>query len=111
MARFCGKVGYGETVEVRPGSWDDVIVERTYYGDVVLDKAVFKDGDGVVKDVTVQNVISIVADSYANEHISNIRYVEWAGAVWVVDNVAQSRPRLTLRLGGVYNGPRPDPTP
>jgi hypothetical protein len=36
-----------------------------------------------------------------------MRYVEWAGVRWDVTDVEVQRPRLILRLGGVYHGPLP----
>ena len=35
MAKFFGIVGYAETVQVKPGVWQDVITEYKYYGDEV----------------------------------------------------------------------------
>src|SRR5690606_42029974 len=66
--RFYGKVGYGETVEVSNGIWEDVITERSYFGDIVRNTRKLKDGESVNDDLTVNNSISIVADPYANEH-------------------------------------------
>jgi hypothetical protein len=107
MKRFYGKVGYGASVETAPGVWNDVITEVSYYGDVVRNSRVLREGDRVNDDLSVGNSISIVADAYANEHFFAIRYVEWAGALWVVTDVEVQSPRLLLRLGGVYNGPKP----
>lgn len=106
MARFCGKVGYGETVETSPGAWQDVITEKLYFGDVVRNTLKFQEGQSINDDLTVNNSISIVADAYANEHIFAIRYVEWTGVLWTVVSVEVQSPRLLLRLGGVYNGPK-----
>ena|SRR5690606_27285653 len=109
--RFYGKVGYGETVEVSNGIWEDVITERSYFGDIVRNTRKLKDGESVNDDLTVNNSISIVADPYANEHFFAIRYIEWAGTLWKVSDVeVQQGPRLLLRLGGVYNGPTASPT-
>lgn len=105
MAKFHGAVGYGETVESRPGVWEDVITEKTYFGDVIRNSRGLKEGEGVNLDLSVGNSISIVADAYANEHFFAIRYIRWAGALWTVSNVDVQSPRLVLRLGGVYNGP------
>lgn len=107
MARFCGEVGYGYTVEVRPGVYDDVITERVYYGDVLRNTRKSEKGESVNNDITVGNSITVVADAYANEHFFAIRYVKWAGVLWTVSDVEVQSPRLTLRLGGVYNGPTP----
>ena len=107
MARFFGRVGYGETVETEPGVWVDQIVENSYYGDVVRNSRELREGENLNKDLSVQNSISIMADEYANEHFFAIRYVEWAGSLWTISSVEVQRPRLLLRLGEVYNGPTP----
>jgi hypothetical protein len=106
MNRFYGKVGYGVTVETSPGVYEAVITEFPYYGDVVRNSLKFKEGQSVNNDLTVGNSISVVADAYANEHFFAIRYVVWRGTYWAVDEVEVQSPRLLLRLGGVYNGPK-----
>lgn len=113
MARFSGRIGYGESVETAPGVWEDQIVERSYYGDVVRNARNLREGENLNFDLSVQNSISIVADAYANDHFFAIRYVEWAGALWTISSVEVQSPRLLLRLGEVYNGPTPAvaPTP
>jgi hypothetical protein len=113
MARFHGRVGYGESVEAAPGVWEDQIVEREYYGDVIRNARSLQEGENLNFDLSVRNSISIVADAYANNHFFSIRYVEWAGALWTVQSVEVQSPRLILRLGEVYNGPTPAvaPTP
>lgn len=108
MAKFHGKIGYGETVEVTPGVHRDVIVERQYFGDVIRNTRNLAEGENLNKDLSLGNSISIVADAYASEHFFAIRYVEWAGVLWTVDAVEVQRPRLILRLGEVYNGPIPE---
>lgn len=116
MARFYGRVGYGESVEVLDeddkgtGVWVDEIVEYSYYGDVVRNARNLQEGENLNFDLSVQNSISIVADAYANEHFFAIRYIEWAGTLWTVSAVEVQSPRLLLRLGEVYNGPTPRST-
>lgn len=110
MAKFYGAIGYGESVESAPGVWRDVITERSYFGDVIRNTRKLREGESVNDDITVQNSISIVADAYASEHFFAIRYIRWAGTLWTVTDVEVQSPRLILRLGGVYNGPK-DPTP
>lgn len=105
MAKFFGSIGYGETVETKPGVYEDVITEKQYYGDVVRNSRGLVEGDKVNNDISVGNSISIVADAYANEHFFAIRYIRWAGVLWTVSDVDVQSPRLLLRLGGVYNGP------
>ena len=106
MAKFFGKVGYAEKVESAPGVWKDDITEYEYYGDVVRNNRKLEENEKVNFDISVGNSISIVADEFANEHIFAMRYVEWRGALWTVKDVEVQSPRLLLRLGGVYNGPK-----
>lgn len=107
MAKFFGKVGYGTTVDNGNGVHEQVITERMYSGDVIRNSRRLEFGEKVNDNLTVGNSISIVADAYANDHFFAIQYVEWAGTLWKVENVDVESPRLILRLGGVYNGPRP----
>ena len=105
MARFYGEVGYGETEETAPGVWSDVIVRRPYYGDITRNSRSLREGEHLNNDISVSNMISIVADAYAQDHFHAIRFVDWSGASWTVTEVEVQSPRLNLRLGGVYNGP------
>ncbi len=109
MARFFGVVGYGSSTEIESGIWSDVITEREYYGDVTYTQRRLQEADKLNDDIVTSNAISIVADAYAYENFVDIRYVEWAGTLWTVDTVEVQSPRLLLRLGGVYNGPRTEP--
>lgn len=106
--KYFGKVGYGKSSEGVEGVWADVITERNYYGDIVKDTRRLVQGTDVNPDITTGNSIEIVADAYAMEHFDAIKYAELgAGRFWAVTEIEQKRPRLILRLGGVYNGPRP----
>ena len=105
MARFHGNVGFGDSEESAPGVWTDAITEKPYFGDVVRNTRYLRDGENLNSDLSVGNMISIVADAYANEHFHAIRYVEWAGSLWTVTAVEVQAPRLLLTLGEVYNGP------
>lgn len=104
MAKFCGKIGYIETVEVKPGIWDEKIVERLYYGDLTRNTSRFQSSGGVNDDINVSNNISIIADPYANENFHHMRYATFMGTKWKITNVEVQFPRLILTVGGVYNG-------
>jgi hypothetical protein len=106
MAKFHGAIGYGQNVETAPQVWQDVITEKIYTGDVIRNTRRLDEGEKLNNDLSVGNSISIIADAYANLHFFAIRYIEWAGALWTVSDVEVQSPRLLLRLGGVYNGPR-----
>lgn len=110
MAKFFGRVGYASgQEEVAPGVFEDVIVEREYYGDVGRNTRELSEGEHLQKDLSVGNEISIIADAYANDHFFAMKYVEWAGVLWTISSVEVQRPRLLLRIGEVYNGPKAEP--
>jgi hypothetical protein len=109
MAKFYGKIGYGTTVNKGMGVAEDVIVEYYARGDVIRNSRELKEGESVNNDISISNSISIVMDAYARANFFAIRYIEWMGALWTVTSVEQQGPRLLMRLGGVYNGPRATP--
>lgn len=108
MARFYGNVGYGTTEEIpeNSGVWVAQMTERSYRGDVIRNARRFDQGDTVHGDISVSNSVSIVADAFAYGHFHEIKYVKWAGVYWIVTSVEVQHPRLLLRLGEVYNGPK-----
>lgn len=104
MARFCDVIGIAQSnVETRPGVYEDVIIERKYYGDV-LSNTRRLEGEKVNQDISVDNSISIIGDSFTNTFHA-LRYIRWMGTLWIISSVEMKAPRLILRLGGVYNGP------
>lgn len=104
MPKYFGKVGFVESVETAPGIWDDRIVERSFYGDVVRDLRRLQNRTKLNDDVTITNSFSIVADKYAYANFHKIRYLEYMGTKWKVESVdASTPPRLTLDVGAVYN--------
>lgn len=110
MARFYGKIGFGEAVKTAPGVTKDVITELKYFGDVLRDSIRSENGQTINPDITLGNSLSIVSNKYALEHINDMRYVNWRGRNWKIDSVEEQYPRLILRMGGIYTGPTP-PTP
>lgn len=104
MAKFYGKVGYAETTQTVPGVWTDSITERMYFGDVLSGSTRWVNADGLNDDLKITTRISIMADAFANEHFSKIKYCEWMGTKWKVVEITPQRPRLLLTLGGEYNG-------
>lgn len=106
MARYYGIIGFAEgQAETVPGVWDEVIVERPYYGDVVRITRRLQGGEHLNDNITVSNEISIVSDPYALQNFHAIRYVAWMGTKWKVTSVEVQYPRLILSIGDEYHGP------
>lgn len=110
MAKWYGKIGYAVTEQTEPGLWEEMVVERDYYGDMTSDRRKRQTSDNVNDNLTLANVISIIADPFAYSNCSNIAYVEVMGARWKVSDIEVQYPRLILTIGGVYNGNSPRAT-
>lgn len=107
--RVSGVIGYGEQTKIRPGVVDDVITERKFRADVVRPPASGPEEAGKVNDDLKVNVtLSVVATAYHSAHVHAIRYISWKGQLWKVSNVEVNHPRLIMRLGGLYHGPKAD---
>lgn len=103
MAKFHGIIGFAVTEETSRGIWEETIVERTYYGDLLKNSRRLDNTSQVNDSINVSNRISIVADPYAALNFHAIRYVEFMNAKWKVSEVEVQYPRLILTIGGLYN--------
>lgn len=103
--KFSGVVGFWKKdVEVKRGVFKSQIIRRPYTGDVLRDKRRFRTSENQNDEFTISNQISILADLYFRQNWASIKYVEWNGVKWKVSDVDVNYPRITVSLGGVYNG-------
>lgn len=101
-------MGFGIATQGVPGVINDTITERDYKGDVLRSNKNFDESsNGVNDNLKLSNRVSIVADDFANQNASVIRYAIVGGVRWKVTNIEVAAPRLILTLGEVYNGPTP----
>ena len=111
MARYYGRIGFLKDEvesEDRPSRYVPQMEERFYTGKLVKNYARQQSSDKSVDDVDLGNDISIVADEYAMNNFSSMKYVEFMGTLWEVKSVSVERPRLRISFGGVYHGPTPE---
>lgn len=105
MAKFYGPIGYAKSVEVTPGVWRDEITEHNCTGEILKSSTRWtSSSDSTNDDLTLNNQISILADPYACQNSSWMKYVRYMGINWKITNVEVQYPRLILTVGGVYNG-------
>lgn len=107
MSKWFGKIGYAIQKETEPGIWEDKIVERDYYGDLLTDNRKRQINNNVLDEITLSNMVSIIADPFAYNNCSCMAYAEIMGARWKISEVEVKPPRLNLTIGGVYNGNTP----
>lgn len=109
MARYYGVIGYAVTCEQvdesgnPTGVWVDEITERRYYGEVTKNLTRWQNANGINDNLGISNKISIIADPYAYQNFSHIKYAEWMGVKWKVTDIEVARPRLIMSIGGEYN--------
>lgn len=104
MARYYGKIGYADTVETRPGIWEETIIEHSYQGDATRNtRRISQMNEQINDNINVSMDISIVADPYAYQNFHKIKYITYLGSKWKVNNVEVNFPRLILHIGDVYN--------
>lgn len=105
MAKYYGAVGFASTYEDpnSPGDYISEIVEKSYYGEVIKNRRSWQQSGNLNDNLTINNEISIVADTYAYHNLHEVVYITWLGTKWKVNNIDVQYPRLTLSIGGVYN--------
>lgn len=105
MAKWHGKIGYIEQVESSPGIWVEQVTERNYSGDILRNHSGWSSSsEGTNDNLTVNNQISIIADTFAKQNSQFMKYIELMGAKWKITGIDVQYPRLVLTIGGVYNG-------
>lgn len=108
MAKYHGMIGYAVAVDRGNGIFEEEMTEHPAFGDLTRWSKHDEAGSSVNDDIRLQNDISIIMDPFSTQNYSRIRYATFMGERWKVSSVTVERPRLTLSMGGVYNGPTPD---
>lgn len=102
MGKFYDVIGFLDEVEKAPDIWTPDITERYYSGDT-LPNYIRNDSNDINDSVVLNYKFSILADTYALNHMQDIRYVKYFNSKWKVTNVEPNTPRLIITVGGVYN--------
>lgn len=105
MAKFHGKVGYEIVSEDphKPGVWVPTVVERRYYGNITRIINTITDSSSLTDDFRLNMELELMADGFAMQNFSCIRYVEYMGSKWEVTAAQIRGPRIIVNFGGVYN--------
>ena len=104
MPRYYGKIGYFDTVEARPGIWEEQIIEKTYKGDLTRNTRRISQGTDKINDnINFSMDVSILADPYAFQNFHKIKYITYMGSKWKVSNIQVQFPRLILYISELYN--------
>jgi hypothetical protein len=105
VAKWHGIIGYIKPVETSPGVYGVETIERNYHGNIIRNSRGWSTpSEGTNDNLTLNNQISIIADSFATTNSGFMKYAEIMGAKWKITNVEIQYPRLSLTIGGLYNG-------
>lgn len=113
MAKWFGKIGFAISRETTSGTgsaargtgiWVNDIFEKSYYGDILRHSHSFSESDGLNDDIHITNEISVIADPFALDHWQMMKYIVLSGTKWKISQVTILYPRITITVGGLYNG-------
>ena len=109
MGKFSGLIGFvSNSGETYPGSgiYDTSVIERTYCGDIQKATNRYPSDSSIATTLKLDNIFSFVMDPYIYANHGNIAYIIYSGTCWKVEKIDIQRPRITISVGGVYNGPK-----
>lgn len=104
MAKFYGNIGFVIMKETAPGVYRPTETLKPYKGDLLSSVKRWEPSEYVNDDLSLNNRVSILADSFAYENLGSMKFVEQYGTRWKITAAEEQRPRIILSIGGVYNG-------
>ena len=105
MAKIRTKIGFNNTVEASPGVFlPGDPIEKTYSCLVLSISNAPQTTENLNDDLKMSVRLRIVADKYLNTNVGNMKYAVYLGSKWKITKIDVKYPRLTLTLGGLYNG-------
>ena len=102
MPKCSGVIGYSLVVETQPGIWSETIIDKPYYGEVVVDNRKYTNNE-INEDLNINNKISIVSNSFMLENLSTMKYLTFLKSKWKITSVEIKPPRIIITIGGLYN--------
>lgn len=104
--KFSGTIGFWiDDVEVSPGVYQPQIEEKKYKGELLSNRRTNQDSGNQNDEFVVNQKISILADLYLKKNWPFAKYVTIDGVMLKVKSGDINYPRVTLELGGIWNGP------
>lgn len=109
MGKYYDKIGFVKTVEKPGGVFEEETYEAPYAGNYTDRIGNWERATDSTNDtLKIRQKISIIADTFLLSNAQHIRYAYYGGTKWAVTSIDPKYPRVTLMLGGVYNGPEPN---
>lgn len=106
--RWAGKLGITQQTEVKPGIWDDVIIEVPAKGDLVQRTEALDSGSSVLPQYRTTTSVSVLSTGLPPR---SMVYLTLSGDRRAISSAVYQHPRLVLYVGEVYHGPIAGGTP
>lgn len=104
MSRFSGLLGFVRTELSDGGVYIEVATEVKVKGILKkISSRVYSEQE-VNASVRLANEISVIGNNEIFNHLTSLKYVVWKGTKWSVTTITVEPPRVSIVLGGVYNG-------
>lgn len=105
MTRWHGVIGFVMTEESPEGSgiWKDAVTEREYSGQQDSFKRNWDSSSNLNENISINSVISVIADPFLYKNIGFARYVNIMGIDWRISMIENQYPRINITVGGIYN--------
>ena len=97
--RCSGKIGYARTEETSPGVYEEIIIEKQYYGDVVRNTAQIIDSNTINSSIKLNNSISVLCNNYMSDNLGCVRYLTFKKSKWKVSSMEIKDKRIIVTLG------------
>lgn len=105
MTKQSGKLGYSIEQDKGHGVIEESPYEVKVAGNLLRDNPRMGYGDSINGTLSMSMSFSFIADKFAIKNATKIRYLILNGEAWTVNTIQIVHPRITVELGGAYNGP------
>lgn len=102
MAKYHGKLGFVLTEQTSPGTWTPRTEIREVTGDVLQRTVRENDSQSINPNVTFDQQISIVYDSFMTQHMFVLEWIEWFGKRWKISKIDIRPPRMNITIGSEW---------
>lgn len=106
--KFYGNIGFAVTVDDGDGVWIPKIVEKNYSGDVLRLIRNRDSGEHINDGLRLNSQFSILMDPWFQDHLSQIKYIEYMKTKWIAESVEIQERRVLITPGGIYHGDEPE---
>lgn len=104
MTKFRGNIGINRgPEETDPGIFVQEIVEVEVTGEIRGLGARWQNAE-MRDSLRARHVLSIITPEDSIVDFTEVVYIWWQAQKWSVVSIEYKRPRIELRLGGLYNG-------